>query len=466
LYQGIDWISENKFVQGKRILCLVDGEHYPPVTRWALEELGNIGAEIVGLVFLGGTEKVQNAFDELKDYKVFAGANDFDEVLNLISSAVKETSPEVVIDLSDDPVIDYWDRFKIGSCLLREGITYIGSDFQFVPPSFFEILEHPSLGIIGTGKRVGKTAISVDVARILKKNGCRLVIVAMGRGGPSNPDLIFPHKNKMSADFLIKVAEKGGHAASDYWEDAMLAGVTTIGCRRCGGGMVGSPFVSNVIEGAKKTNSLDVDFVIMEGSGPTLPPVKTEKNLVVVGAGQPLENILKFFGEYRLLISDMAIVTLCEEPIANKEKLVIIEQGIKKVNPEIDIALTVFRPKPLGDIKGKKVFVATTSPAEAQTGIIGHLESGYDCEVSGFSRNLSDRKKLKEDLEEGLDCAEVLLTEIKAASIDVAARMAKKKGKEIVFLHNHAVLVGGTIDSIEKSILSLCGLNPKQGGIS
>lgn len=466
MYQGIDWVRDKKFVKDKRTLCLVDGEHYPPVTRWALSELEDIGADIVGLVFLGGTEKVRNAFDELKGYRVFAGVSEFNEVLNLMSSAVKETTPDVIIDLSDEPVVDYQDRFKIASHLLKRGVAYIGSDFQFIPPASFDVLEHPNLGIIGTGKRVGKTAVSVDVARILKNNGYRLVIVAMGRGGPSEPDLVFPDEIKISADYLIQVAEKGGHAASDYWEDAMLAGVRTVGCRRCGGGMAGNPFISNVIEGAKKTNSFDVDFVIMEGSGSTLPPVKTDRNLVVVGAGQPLENIVNFFGEYRLLISDMAIVTLCEEPIASTEKLVSIEQGIKKVNPETDIALTVFRPKPLGDVKGRKVFVATTSPAEAQTGIIGHLQSEYDCEVCGFSRNLSDRKKLNQDLDKGLDYAEVLLTEIKAASVDVAARMAKKKGKEIIFLHNHAVLVGGTINNIEESVLSLCGLQPSQGGIS
>lgn len=400
---------------------------------------------------------MNNAADELEDYNVFAGPTRLNEVLSLITSAVKETSPDAVLDLSDEPVVDYWDRFKIGSYLLREGVDYIGADFRFTPPAGFDNLKRPSLSIIGTGKRVGKTAVSVEVARTLKKNGYRPVIVAMGRGGPPEPDLILSDANNMTPDFLIEIAEGGGHAASDYWEDAILAGVTTIGCRRCGGGMAGSPFISNVIEGAEKTNSLDVDFVIMEGSGSTLPPVKTNKNLVVVGGGQPLENILKFFGEYRLIISDMAIITLCEEPIASREKILDIEQGIKEVNPDIDIALTVFRPKPLGDIEGKKVFVASTAPVKGKDGIIEHLEVEYNCEVCGFSSNLSDRQKLKEDLKEGLDCADALLTEIKAASIDVAARVAKSKEIEIVFLHNQAVLVGGTVENIEDSILSLCG---------
>ena len=41
---------------------------------------------------------------------------------------------------------------------------------------------------------------------------------------------------------LLAVSRRGLHAASDYFEDAVLAGVMTIGCRRCGGGMAGAAF--------------------------------------------------------------------------------------------------------------------------------------------------------------------------------------------------------------------------------
>ena len=37
-------------------------------------------------------------------------------------------------------------------------------------------------------------------------------------------------------------SNKGVHAASDHWEDALMSRILTIGCRRCGGGMVGDVF--------------------------------------------------------------------------------------------------------------------------------------------------------------------------------------------------------------------------------
>ena len=40
---------------------------------------------------------------------------------------------------------------------------------------------------------------------------------------------------------LLELSREGRHAASDYLETAALAGVVTIGCRRCGGGLAGAP---------------------------------------------------------------------------------------------------------------------------------------------------------------------------------------------------------------------------------
>ena len=50
-------------------------------------------------------------------------------------------------------------------------------------------------------------------------------------------------------DDLLALSRAGGHAASDYLETAALAGVVTIGCRRCGGGLAGATTTSNVPAG-------------------------------------------------------------------------------------------------------------------------------------------------------------------------------------------------------------------------
>lgn len=451
---------DEKNIKGKRLFCLVDGEHYPSVTKLTLEELEKAGAKVAGILFIGGTEKVENAAEELRggrdEYRIYSGGDSFQGTLTILRKAVEDTQCDIVVDLSDEPVIDYDDRFRIASLLLYKNLIYLGADFQFLPPRRDIVLNKPSLSIIGTGKRVGKTAVSVTVARLLDKKGFDPVVVAMGRGGPPEPEVIVPDELEITADLLIDIAQKGGHAASDYWEDAVLAGVPTIGCRRCGGGMAGSPFLSNVLEGARRTNEMAQHFVIMEGSGPTLPPIATDVSLVVVGAAQPLRHITGFFGEYRLMRSDIVVVTMCESPMASREKVKQIEKGIIGLCPEMDLALTVFRPEPHGDILGKKVFMALTANPVMKDKLRGYVEETYGCSVVGISTHLSNRKKLRCDLETGLKRADVLLTEIKAASIDVAAKTAKEKGCDIVFMHNKSVLIGGNIESLEQAVLDLC----------
>lgn len=448
----------NSIFSGRKVLCLIDGEHYPPVTRDAMKSIERSGAEIVGAVFIGGTEKIVDAGKELGEqggWRIFQPEISDSSMFELIERAVDASSPEVVLDLSDEPVVDYFKRFRIGSVLLKKRVIYLGADFSFSPPDMEKVLTRPSISIIGTGKRVGKTAVGVYISRLLKKSGNDPVVVCMGRGGPSEPEVVDPAEYELTPDTLLEVARRGGHAASDYWEDALLAQVVTVGCRRCGGGMGGNPFFSNVVEGAKIADRLPGEVVVMEGSGATFPPVATDSRIVIAGAGQPLENIIQFFGEYRILISELAIVTMCEEPVASPGKVRDIYEGIKSINPDIRIALTVFRPDPLGDISGRKVFVATTSRSDVNESIRNHLEENHNCQVAGISNHLSDRPRLKSDLSEGLPEAEILLTEIKAASIDVAAVEAEKAGLEIVFLNNVPVLTGGNIDSLDEEILRI-----------
>ena len=459
---------DRNFIKGKKLFCLVDGEHYPPVTKWTLTELGKSGGVVRGILFIGGTEKVENAVEELKSsqdgYRIYMGGNSLKDTLRFLQKTVKELEIDAVVDLSDEPVVDYDDRFRIASHLLFESVSYIGADFKFVPPLRKKILKKPSLSIIGTAKRVGKTAVSVTIARLLDKQGFDPVVVAMGRGGPPEPEIIVPKELEVSAELLISLSDKGGHAASDYWEDAVLAGVPTVGCRRCGGGMAGSPLLSNVLKGAQKANELPQHFVVMEGSGPTLPPVFTDRSIVVVGAGQPLRHVTGYFGEYRLMRSEMTVVTMCEEPIAGRDKVNQMEKEIAQLFPEMKIALTVFRPEPHEDISNKKVFMAMTANPIMKDKLRSYVEETYHCSVVGVSANLSNRKELWNDLKDGLRKADVLLTEIKAASIDVAAKAAKTQGCDIVFMHNKSVLVGGNIKSFEKAVLDLCKSALKKGG--
>ena len=151
-----------------------------------------------------------------------------------------------MVDLSDEPVLGPRERLLWASRALALGLPYVGADFRFDPPPLVPV-ETPSLAVIGLGKRVGKTAVTGHVARVLARDR-RVVVVAMGRGGPAEPELV---ETPPTLDDLLALSRSGRHAASDHLETAALAGVPTIGCRRAGGGLAGAPFVSNVAEGVR-----------------------------------------------------------------------------------------------------------------------------------------------------------------------------------------------------------------------
>jgi cyclic 2,3-diphosphoglycerate synthetase len=67
------------------------------------------------------------------------------------------------------------------------------------------------------------------------------------------------------------------------------------------------------------------------------------------------------------------------------------------------------------------------------------------CRVVGFSTNLADRAALQRDLA-GAPPFDALLTELKAAAVDVAARRALDRGAEVVFVDNRPVAAGGDGD--------------------
>jgi cyclic 2,3-diphosphoglycerate synthetase len=84
--------------------------------------------------------------------------------------------------------------------------------------------------------------------------------------------------------YLRARALDGRHAASDHFEDAMMGRVVAVGCRRCGGGMAGKPFYSNVPEGAAIACAQEADVVIFEGSGAAIPPVGMDSVMLAAAA--------------------------------------------------------------------------------------------------------------------------------------------------------------------------------------
>ena len=419
-----------------RALFLIDGEHYPPVVLDAMQSVREaLGAEGVAAAFLGGTEKLK----EGTDYGVPLVADK--DPVSAVGKALKEHAVDVVVDLSDEPVVGYRERMRIASLALWAGARYLGSDFELKPPGFRAVSTKPSLAVIGTGKRVGKTAVSGYLARLLSREGFEPGVVSMGRGGPPHPEVIEGHKLEVGSEYLLEALERGAHAASDYYETAALSRVTTVGCRRCGGGLAGEPFVSNVLEGAQIANGLDTGVTVFDGSGAAIPPVEVERRVLVAGAHQDPEYVIGFLGTYRLLISDLLLLTMSEEPMAGEGKVRHLIEAVREIRPGLRVIPTRFRPRPVGDVGGLKVAYVSTAPQAVLDKLARYLEERYECEVVAASGNLSDRKRLVADLDDMAD-AEAYLTEIKAAAVDVVTRRGSKEGKPVFYCDNDPVSVG------------------------
>lgn len=420
-----------------RVLVLIDGEHYPPVVRDAIASIEASGDEVCAAVFCGGTEKVApgDLGDAYGGVTVLSGP----DPSATLADAIDAHAPDAVVDLSGDPVLRPADRFRLASVALHRGVPYGGSDFDLRPPALEGILTKPSIRVIATGKRTGKTAVAGALARHAVDRGHHPVLVAMGRGGPPDPEVIEVGSD-LSAAALVELAASGRHAASDHIEDAVTSRIATIGCRRVGGGLAGTPFLSNVAEGARIAESRDEDLVILEGSGAEIPPVEAAATLLVAPADD-VGNVAGVLGPMRVLLADVAVVTMCERGTPAAE----VSAAIQGIDAGVHVVRTVFRPRPLGDVEGRRVFFCSTAPEEASPVLRRHLEETQGCEVVGMSHHLSDRAALDADLR-AAPAHDVLLTEVKAAAVDVAATLALEGGREVVFADNEPIPVDGSDD--------------------
>jgi cyclic 2,3-diphosphoglycerate synthetase len=385
-----------------RAVAVIDGEHYAPVVR---DAIAGLPYEVVGAWLAGGTEKLRD---------------DADYGVPLLSELEEGFArAEVVVDLSDEPVLGPRERFLLASRALAAGLRYEGADFHFEPPQY-AAFPLPSVAVIGTGKRVGKTAVTGHVARLLARDS-DIVVVAMGRGGPAAPVLA---EVRPTLESLMQLSRAGEHAASDYLETAALTGVVTIGCRRAGGGFAGAVTTSNVLEGAALAAEREPDLVVFDGSGAAIPPIDVNARILVSGTGH---DPTAYLNAYRVLVSDLVVLVGGGD-----------EKAVRALK-DVPVLRADLRLRPVEPLAGKRVAVFTTGPAPTE-----HL----DAEVVSVSRNLADRAKLREDL--ARTDADVYLVEIKAAAIDVVAEAAAERGIAIVFADNEVVAPG-----LDEAVLGL-----------
>ena len=116
-------LLKNKKNKGKKLVALIDGEHYPQINYDAINILKKTYPGFFsGIIFLGGTEKlvISNLDDFFKE-KVFTIKDldtDFIKALDLFK-------PDLVYDLSDEPIINYVKRMKIASFSMLKQTSYM-----------------------------------------------------------------------------------------------------------------------------------------------------------------------------------------------------------------------------------------------------------------------------------------------------------------------------------------------------
>lgn len=425
-----------------RVLVLVDGEHYPPVTRWGIDAARSRGFEPVAGLLVGGTEKLRPGHGEDLGVPLRTAG---DDTMASLAAAIDELAPaglEGILDLSDEPVLGYRERMELAAVALARGLPYLGADFRLDPPLEGPPLDVPTVAVIGTGKRAGKTAVAAELTRTAASMGANPVIVAMGRGGPPEPQVA--EAGSVTLELLLELVRAGEHAASDYLEDALTTGVTTVGARRAGGGLAGRPMATNVREAADVAVGLGAGLVVLEGSGAAVPPVPWDAGVLVVPATAPVEYLAGYLGPFRLLLSDLVVVTMGDSP-AGLENLPALRFHAQRLRDDARLIVTDFHPQPLGDVEGRDVFFTTTAPGPVAARQVASLERSHGCRVVGWSASLADRAELAREMD-GAGGYEVLLTELKAAAVDVACERALARGAQVVFVDNRPVALKGEPD--------------------
>jgi cyclic 2,3-diphosphoglycerate synthase len=372
------------------VIALIDGEHHPEAVREVLA-----GLDLAGVVFCGGEEKLGPG--PLEEHYGRPVETEPEQALRRLAPGA-----EAVVDLADEPVLPPRAKLRLAALALHLGLRYEAPGLRLDPPRYAPVdYEGPTLAVIATGKRTGKTALACHMARLLREH--EPVIVCMGRGGPPQPELASPDT---SLDDLLAIAEGGAHAASDYLEDAVLAGVRTVGCRRVGGGLAGAPAESNVAEGAAVAASLGPGVILFEGSGSCIPPVEANRTICIVGPGEP-----EPLSEYRLLRADLVLA---------REDAVVPADALRfELRPE--------PAEPLPD--GARVALFTTGAPRCE-----------GVEPVAASTNLARRAALAHDLDRAVrERCDVWLTELKAAAIDTVAARARAEGVRVAFVRNRPV---------------------------
>ena len=281
--------------------------------------------------------------------------------------ARRAQAAEAVVDLSDEPVLGPRERMLWASRALALGMPYIGPDFTFEPPHYQPFPRFPRSAVIGTGKRIGKTAVTGHARAAALRRASTWSSSRWAAVGLPSPR---SSKSLPTLEALLEISRAGRHAASDYLETAALAGVADdrlpAGRRRACGRRSSRRTCSR---GAELVEERGADLAVFDGSGAAIPPVAVNGRDPRRRARPRRDGLSERVPRARSPTSCCSSAGAIAGPI----------RELKDV-PVIGVEL---RLRPVEPISGRRVAVFTAGARAASTIL--------DAEVVHVSRNLADR---------------------------------------------------------------------------
>jgi cyclic 2,3-diphosphoglycerate synthetase len=193
-----------------------------------------------------------------------------------------------------------------------------------------------------------------------------------------------------------------------------------------------------VLAGVRLAEELDPDLIVLDGSGAAIPPIAADRSILVVGAYQDPAVATGYLNPYRALLADLVVVAMAEDGVEHGKLALALADLTRSGVP---VVRAVLRPRPLDDVRGRRIAFFGTAPPPQHRNIAAHLEAAYGAEVTHVSGNLADRAALRPELAR-LD-ADVIVIEVKAAAIDVVVEEAARLGIPVVLAGNDVVPLPG-----------------------
>ena len=210
-------------------------------------------------------------------------------------------------------------------------------------------------------------------ARIAARRGLAPIVVAMGRGGPPEPQVA--EAGSVGLDALIELVRVGQHAASDYLEDALTTGVTTIGARRSRGrprrGAVRHqrrggdrdrrrPRPGPPHPGGRAARPCHRSLG-MQGSSSYRAPARWNTSAGTSARTGSCERTLRWLPWRAVRVSV-------------RENGAHLLAHLQRSLGDAWVVVTDLQPTPLADVAGRRAFFATTAPIGVAERQVDHLE--------------------------------------------------------------------------------------------